>query len=194
MPPRRFDLHYYATAVAGTVEDEHSLLWRCLTTLLRCPDFPPELLPTSMREADLGVGCRVANPDPSPDPADFWQAMQRGPRLGFLFSLTVAVDPEFLVRSPLVLSRELRLTRDGLSGGSTIIGGRVLDGKGSAVAGANVTVAGRPRDGAPTDADGRYTLAGLRPGEYNLVISLPDGSVREYRIRVPSDSYDLAID
>src|SRR5690242_11217730 len=37
VPPRRFDLRYMVSALTTDVADEHLLLWRALTTLLRHP-------------------------------------------------------------------------------------------------------------------------------------------------------------
>ncbi|MEU6076232.1 carboxypeptidase regulatory-like domain-containing protein [Micromonospora sp. NPDC047074] len=50
------------------------------------------------------------------------------------------------------------------------ISGTVTDTNGAAIAGARLTVTGPVAGAATSDAEGRYTVAGLIPGEYQLVV------------------------
>src|SRR5437588_155672 len=45
VPPRRFDLRYMVSVFTTLIEDEATLLWRTLATLLRHSPLPAELLP-----------------------------------------------------------------------------------------------------------------------------------------------------
>src|SRR5436309_12564833 len=56
--PRRFDLRYIVSALTTAVEDEHQLLWRVLVTLIRHPQFPPELLSDELRVLDPPLSTR----------------------------------------------------------------------------------------------------------------------------------------
>ena len=42
-PPRRFNLHYMVSAISTVVEDEHHLLWRVMSALLKNPTLPSRL-------------------------------------------------------------------------------------------------------------------------------------------------------
>src|SRR5215472_1821305 len=42
LPPRYFDLRYMVSILTSAIEDEHLLLWRVLTTLVRHPQIPLE--------------------------------------------------------------------------------------------------------------------------------------------------------
>jgi hypothetical protein len=79
------------------------------------------------------------------------------------------------------------------------IHGKVLNAQGEAVVGARVTVAADPgkgrgqsvREQATTGPDGTYSIAGLRPGPYTLLVALPGNQStlrRPVNIRSESDS------
>jgi len=111
MPPRRFDLRYMVSALATVVEDEHILLWRTLTTLLKYDKFPEEVLSEPLRGLDPLPTARVLQPEEGPRLLDYWSALGVPPRPALLYAVTVAVDLDITLTSPLVLSRTVRYTR-----------------------------------------------------------------------------------
>src|SRR5215211_5345750 len=88
--PRHFDLSYVCTAWTADIEDEHRLLWRVLTTLIRCPVLPQHLLQGNLNEIDWPVTTEVAQPDGLlRDPADVWSALDNRirPSVNVVFTL-----------------------------------------------------------------------------------------------------------
>src|SRR5215211_6196033 len=74
--PRYFDLSYVFTAWTADVEDEHRLLWRVLSTMVRCPELPHHLLQGPLANLECPVITEVAQPDGLlRDPADVWSAL-----------------------------------------------------------------------------------------------------------------------
>lgn len=75
--------------------------------------------------------------------------------------------------------------------------GRVLDEAGSPIAGAEIIVAtGEPPARATSDLDGRYALAGLPPGTYELTVRAAKRPERVQRVEVragPALALDLAL-
>ena len=111
MPPRRFDLRYMVSALSTVVEDEHLLLWRTLTTLIKYDKFPEDVLSETLRGLDPAPTARVLRSEEGPRLLDYWNSLGVPPRPALLYAVTVPVDLEFTQISPLVLSRSLRYTR-----------------------------------------------------------------------------------
>src|SRR3954465_8649245 len=53
VPARRFDLRYMVGVFTSLMEDETTLLWRALATLLRHNPLPAEMLSEELRALDL---------------------------------------------------------------------------------------------------------------------------------------------
>jgi len=108
LPPRRLDLHYMVSALTADVGDEHLLLWRTLVTLMQHPTIPAELLPAEIRALELPVLTAVDKPKDSARALDIWSAFDTAPRPALLCTVTVPVDLDIELTSPLVLSRTVR--------------------------------------------------------------------------------------
>lgn len=119
MPSRRFDLRYMVSALATVVEDEHLLLWRTLTTLLKYDRFPDDVLSEALRGLDPLPTARVLRPEEGPRMLDYWSALGVPPRPALLYTVTVPVDLEITDVSPLVLTHSIRYTR--LPGASAVV-------------------------------------------------------------------------
>ena len=196
MPPRRFDLRYMVSAPTTSAEDEHLLLWRALVTLLKHPQFPPEVLTEELRVLDPPLAGRVEKTEMGPNLLDVWSGLEAPPRPALLYVVTVPVELDFAFQAPLVLTRTARYAS--MPGGPIVaigvhIGGIVRRRDGSAVPGASVSLAGRGAS-AVTDALGRFVLAGVPEGKISLAVRPPGGDVREYTIEVPEGTYDLTVD
>lgn len=108
--PRRFDLMYLVTAWARKVDDEHQLLWRALTTLMRFPSLPPRNCEGLLQYQSHDVILMTATvPDEQPvNLVDLWGVLDNQMRLGFTLIATVELDPEMGTEAPLVLEKTLR--------------------------------------------------------------------------------------
>lgn len=75
LPPRYFDLRYMVSILTSAIEDEHLLLWRVLTTLVRHPQFPADLLPEELRAPDHFVTSKVSQDDDGERLSSLWNAL-----------------------------------------------------------------------------------------------------------------------
>lgn len=190
--PRRYDLSYVCTAWTNDIEDEHRLLWRVLTTMVRCPELPRHLLQGPLANVGWPIITEVAQPDGLlRDPADVWSALDNRirPSVNVVVTLPLAdSDPR---EAPLVLTRRLRFNENGRLLDYIQIGGTVTDEDGKPV---NEVVV-RVRDHAfstVTTPNGRYSLSGLPAGTYTLIAESPIAS-SEREVSVPGSEYDIVI-
>ncbi len=194
VPARRFDLHYMVSAISSVIDDEHSLLWRAMVTLLKNPDIPEELLPEAVKKLELPIKGRVSQPDDGPRPMDLWSTLESAPRPSLLYVMTVPVDLETGFESPLILTRSVRyqlVEQESADAVGYHIGGVVKDRLGSPIVGASVQLAGR--DALRSDALGRFVLTHVLAGEAKLEVSL-DGKKRTVKLEIPSDNYDVILE
>jgi hypothetical protein len=147
--------------------------------------------------ADPPISTRIEKGSEGTRPLDLWGALDLPPRPALIYVVTAPVDLDITIEAPLVLTREVRLhnSRDGVAAATLLrVGGTVLDREQRPVADATVQIKGRGMEPAVTDAEGRYALTPLAPGEITLVVTRPGAGEREYPITIPSDSYDVTVD
>lgn len=192
-PPRRFNLHYMVSAISTVVEDEHHLLWRVMSALLRNPTIPEEFISEAVKRLEIPLHGRVSQPDDGPRPIDLWSSLETAPRPALLYVLTVPVDLEMEFTAPLVLTRTLRYqTTAGVLAESTHhIGGKVVDKLGSPFQ--NVRVSYRGTE-LRTDINGRFVLVGVPEGAITLDVRAEDKKPRKVTLTVPSDNYDVILE
>jgi uncharacterized protein DUF4255/carboxypeptidase family protein len=197
VPPRRFDLRYLVSALTTVVEDEHILIWRTLSMLMKNPTLPDEFMPEAIRSLGLPVTGKIAGPEDSPRPLDVWSALENPPRPSLIYVVTVPLDLELEVSAPLVLTRTERFKHVSLPEAvpdiRVQIGGRVRNRKGVLLAGANISVEGRAGSDTTTDAAGEFALKEVMPGRLTLKIQSAAATTL-VPIEVPSDSYDIVAD
>jgi hypothetical protein len=201
------------------VLDEHMLLYEAAAALMHAVPFNPSRVyppgstplnawPERFRNADLPA--IVAPVEGFPKLAEFWGTM--GQKLAWkpvlYLIVTVPVDLLREVAGPIVTTRitEYRQWDRPDSGEVWIqIGGHVFnpnnplpDGSPSPVVAARVEVldraTGRQLQLTETNALGRYTFLGLRPGGYSLSASAPGltmASPRDVLVPSPTGEYDL---
>lgn len=180
-PPRRFDLHYMVSALSSEIEDEHLLLWRVLTTLVRYPHLPDELLSESVRLLDIPLVTRLCESEESQRLLSIWNSLGAAPRPALAYIVTVPVDLALVIEAPLVLTRIARYQR--LSPGEQAIetgrqvGGVVRNKQGAPLAGVRVSLAGRASESI-TSAEGRFVLSNVPGGQVNLRLIPPQGRER----------------
>lgn len=181
--PLRVACTYLVTAwpVGGaeTVLQEHRLLSQVLQLLSGNPTIPAAYLQGGLRQQEPPLPLMTAKPDGLKDPAEFWTALgnRLRPSLSLKVTISLDVDEPEPKTAPVATSTELRIgertsPREGRLSEATReetfrVGGRVTDAAGKPVAGADV---GLPELGlrTTTDADGLYTLGGIRAGTYTL--------------------------
>jgi len=195
-PPVRVDLSYMITAWTRAVEDEHRLLWRVLTTLLRQEAIPEELLQGELVRQIYPLRTRVAQPDGAlTNPADFWTALENLLKPSINYVVTVSVDMDVVSVAPLVFTKVARVG-DMVRGpvDEMIQVGGVVRRRGPGrepVAAARVVIKETGAE-AMTDDQGRYSFANVRRGSYTLVICTTDGRAREVTISVPG-GYEVEV-
>jgi hypothetical protein len=196
VPPRRLNLRYQVSVFSAEVRDQHELLWRTTATLMRYHELPTELLPPIITGLNLPVSARVSQPEDGPRGNDLWGGLDLPPRPSLLYLLTVPLDLERTLESPLVLTRTLALQASndadpGSAGYSLTIGGVIRNANGDPLEGISVWQELSAAEGSVTDAEGHYVLSRVPEGEIALRVAKPGGKPKRYVISVPSGSYDL---
>ncbi len=197
-PPRRLNLRYQVTVFSSEVRDQHELLWRTTALLMRHHELPVELLPAAITKLELPVTARVSQPEDGPRAADLWNGLELPPRPALLYLLTVPMDLNLTLESPLVLTRSLTLqstqAEPEVAGEQSItIGGTVRDSSGAAIPGVSVWRENSAAPGAVTDGDGRYILSNVPVGALALRVARPGTPPVRYDLIVPSRNYDLEL-
>jgi len=197
--PLRVDLSYMITVWTQAVEDQHRLLWHTLATLLRHPVLPTEMLQGELRTTVERLGLEVRMDAAQPDgvmksPADYWSALDNELRPGINCLVTVPLDLEVALVTPLVLTKVLRFPPGPGAEPEELVqvAGAVRDRAQpeQAIVSATVSVQGRGLE-AVTDDQGRYTFRDLPRGRYTLKVRAPGRPEKEILINVPSAGYDL---
>src|SRR5256886_9312651 len=102
--PRRFDLRYMVSVLTTEVEDEHQLLWRVLLTLVRHPQFPPELLSEELRVLEPVLTTQVSRADEGQRLSGVCTALGVPPHPALYYVVTVPVDMNVVIEAPLLLT------------------------------------------------------------------------------------------
>ncbi|MCI0725274.1 MAG: Pvc16 family protein, partial [Chloroflexi bacterium] len=177
--PFRVDCFYMLTAWAAEPEDEHRLLTRTMLALFRYPILTKDRLVGQMVHQPYDVSAALARHDRLTNPAEVWSALDNEMRPTVSYIVTLALDPWSEVSGPIVRSLTLRagqtktlpyrrqLDPEGVDVDMTTIGGTVWD-KSAPQPGVQVAVKGTGLF-ATSDAQGRFALGSLPPGQYTLV-------------------------
>lgn len=205
--PFRVDCMYMLTTWASVPEDEHRLLTRCLLALFRFPVLPEDRLVGALRNPPFDIQACLANHDKLTNPAEVWASLDNEIRPSVSYQVTLALDPWKEITSPVVRTSTLRtgqstrlphltILDDGTQAEMDSIGGKIKEtgSAGAPVSGIQVAVKGTGLV-AETDADGRFILGSLPPGQYTLVAWPAKGKPKERKISVPEKegNYDIEI-
>jgi hypothetical protein len=196
--PLRINATYQVTTWARAREDEHRLLWRVLAALVRHPVLPDEALVGQLREQPFPVPTLTGQPETMPaNIGDLWSALDNRIRPAIAYVVTLALDPELAITSP-VLLQEPRLgvaptDRDEAEHGLTIRG-RVRDRADAAqTVGGALVVIRETGQRAQTDDEGRFQLGGVLRGRYTLVVRAPGRAETEQSATAPGPIYELEV-
>ena len=216
--PRRIDCHYLITAwspasVTASIEptvDEHALLYEVTAVLMNHESlvprkvYAPDPLPAGFPEliTDVELPMTILPVENFPKYAEFWGTMGNihpwKPAVYVVITLPVALQKE--IAGPLITTRITEYRQSGLAETAESwvqIGGTVRDKAGNATSGAWVrleTTTGETLQTTETNALGRFSFGGLRPGRYQLRVRAEGlGEQIRQNVDVPSltGEYDV---
>ena len=196
--PVRIDATYQLTTWARAAEDEHQLLWRVLSAVIRNSTIPTDLLQGNLKQQPLAIPTSAVKPDQMPaNFADLWQALDNQIRPVLTYVVTLALDPEVVATSPMVLKapviRAYNVESDG-EGVLSRIRGRVYDRQDRArrMAGALVVLQ-ETGDRTISDDEGHFTFGGVPRGSITLVVRAAGREEATWPFRVPAPTYDVEV-
>ncbi|HYT16557.1 MAG TPA: DUF4255 domain-containing protein [Burkholderiales bacterium] len=111
--PTRVDFTYLITAWTADVSDEHQLLGRVLTALLRYPLLPDEVLKGAMQTQPLPLQAWIAQPERTPNSWDFWGSLDGRLKAGISYVVTASLEPYPVEEIGLVTEKVLKLQEVG---------------------------------------------------------------------------------
>lgn len=198
--PLRVDLTYLITAWTNEVEDEHGILWRLLVALASVQVLPQDMLKGDLATQPYPLITLTAQvSEAMQNLSDLWNVMENELKPAINYTVTLAVDREYVFRSPMVFTKRVDIypdtDRPPQSGPESLlqIGGIVHteDDAAQPVVDAEVLVVER---GQRTQSDrfGRYTFRSIPPGAYTLRVTSEGRSV-DRPIQVPDGNADLTM-
>jgi hypothetical protein len=196
-PPRRIDLDFMVSALTTEVEDEDALLWRVLSTMLKYAEWPDDLVPEAVRALNLHVTTRLEHDQEASRLADVWGGLQARPRPALWYAVTVPLDLEREITTPLVLTRFTRtrdIESDRVLRRSLSIAGTVRSKDGMPLPGITILPEDWVAEAITTLEDGRFVFHNPRQGSVRLRVTAADGTRRVVTLQVPGDSYDIILD
>jgi hypothetical protein len=91
--PVRIDLCYLISVWTTDISDEHQLLGQILTTLLRFPILPDDVLRGSMPGQPFPVRGWIAQPERSPNVWDVWGHLDHRMKACLSYAVTTSFEP-----------------------------------------------------------------------------------------------------
>jgi hypothetical protein len=198
----RVDLHYALTIWAKEPEDEHRLLAVTLLALFRHPTLVEDL-PESLQDQPVPIALKVAQYDELEKPGDLWNVMDNQQRPVVNLVVALALHPFKPVIGSIVRTRELvigqtvepattgRLNPAAGARHTWTVGGQVRSQNGP-LADLRVVLLPLGQE-ALVQAEGRFVLSNLDPGDYMLEISAAGHAPARHAIAVPAPDYDFVI-
>jgi hypothetical protein len=205
--PMRIDCSYILTTWAADPEDEHRLLTRAMLALFRFPTLPAKYLTGTVQKPPYEIKARLASHDKLTEPTDLWNVLDNEMHPSVSYVVTLALDPWTEITGPLVRTRTLRfgpsttlpdypvLSTEAGWVDMVSIGGTVRSkAKDEPIPGIQVAIKGTGLF-ATTDAQGRYRLGSVPPGEYTIVVWKPDGKLQQKKVTIPiqDGNYDMEV-
>jgi hypothetical protein len=205
--PFRVDCYYMITSWAQEPDDEHRLMSRCLMALFRFPLLPEKYLVGSLRNQPFDLMAQLADPEVLTNPSDVWNVMDNEMKPSIPYIVTLALDPWREVTGPVVrtftlrpgqakrLPRKQMLDVKDMNVEMIFIGGYIRDkASNEPLGGIEISIKGTGIH-TQSDAEGKFILGSIPPGEYTLVAKLADKKPYERKVAVPArdGNYDLTL-
>ena len=195
----RLDCLYMITTWAAEPEDEHRLMARVMRALFQFPYLPKETLVGKLKGQGYDIPIQLARHDKLTNPAEIWSSLDNEIRPSVNYIVTLEMNPWEEVSGPAVrnLTMQTRLGADRIT--NTVasemhsIGGLVRQGEATI---ANIQVAFKDTGFVSiTDANGRYRLGSVPPGDYTLVVWPPNAPPQEKPITISRETgqYDIEL-
>jgi hypothetical protein len=195
--PSRIDLSYAITVWTKDAVDEHRLMGYLLTTLLRFPILPQEVLQGTLKDLEYPIQVSAAQPDGLfKTPADYWSALDNKLKPSINYVITLPIDLDIAITAPVVSTKTIEVKTLFKEGAEEFVQiGGVVHGKGKPEEGvANVSLLLKELGmTATTDASGRYRFSKISQGSFTVHVSVPKRPVKETRLVVPSDNYNIEV-
>ncbi len=195
--PLRVDLSYLITAWTTEVEDEHAVLWRVLVALSSVPVLPDSLLKGKLAEQPYPITTQTAQvSEAMRNLSDLWNVMENELKPAINYTVTLAVDREYVFSGPMVFTKRIDLTQRGveMEAESVLqIAGIVHEKQNGQrpVADAQVLIVERGVS-ARSDQFGRYAFRNVPPGSYTFRVTARERTA-ERRVTVPDGDADLTM-
>jgi hypothetical protein len=193
---RRINLSYLVTVWTNNIEDQHSLLWRVLATLIRYPVLPREYLIGQLARQEYAVITHAAQPDGLfNNPADFWAALDNEIKPSFNYIVTLPLDPEIAFTSAITRTSSLAVKRPETEPEMLIsISGVVhLKGNPEKVFSEAVVIAREANMTSRTNEKGQYSFSRIPPGKQTFQVIIKGEKPKLINITVPDKNYDIEI-
>ncbi len=198
-PPLRLLASYAVTAWTREVEDEHRLLSQVLAILYTYDTLPADLLAGGLSDPSaqpFPLRTRVAEPRNSGSP-EFWSSVGGSYKASLDYGVVVMCESGVTMeRGPEVHTQTLRIRN--MDGGRASVedlhrvAGTVRDADGAPVPDAWVVMADGP-GWVTADAQGRFAIGPVRPGEHPLRARAADGREGAATARVPGGPADIVV-
>jgi hypothetical protein len=212
----QYDLSYLITAWTTNTEDEHRLLWYVLSTLVRYPQLPKDILPDLLQRQPYPLNTKVAQPDGVlRNAADVWTALDNQLKPVITYVVTLALDAHIMNYSKQVRSRFLRFfppvagtaeeaVLTGRNGNGSLpdgvseyvqIGGRVFEkDKPDRPVGAEVILLEQGLN-SRTDSQGRFKFNRVVHRNQCTLLVVASGYITTRKtVTIPSPSYDIELE
>ncbi len=193
---RRINLSYLVTVWTNNIEDQHALLWRVLSTLIRYPVIPHESLFGQLSKQEYPIIANTAQPDGLfANPADFWAALDNEIRPSFNYVVTLPMDPEQVFTSSIARTSSLSVNRPETEPEilTAIFGSVHLKGQPDKVIPSAVVLAQEANMTAVTDEKGLYSFTRIPSGKQTFQVTIPGGKPQSFTLTVPGKSYDIEV-
>lgn len=194
--PLRVDLSYLITAWTNEVEDEHAVLWRLLVALSSVQTLPETTLKGDLVRQPYPITTQTAQvTEAMRNLSDLWNVMENELKPAINYTVTLAVDREFVFSGPMVFTKRIDLRQHGveMAPESVLqIAGIVHEKKDAQlpIANAEVWIVERGQR-VRSDRFGRYTFSNVPAGTYTLRV-VAHGDVAEHQVTIPASTPDLA--
>lgn len=195
--PLRVAFSYLVTVWAKDMGDEHRLLGHLMAVLCRHHFLPEDILQGALKGLEYPVHASAAQPDGLvKNPADFWSALDNQLKPSINYVVTLPMDLDITLTAPVVSTKTIEVKEAGKEEVEEIVQiGGIVHEKAKPEAGiTNAMVVVKERGMTEkTDDEGHYSFAKLEKGEYTFQVSAPGWTVKEIRMVVPSDDYNIEL-